>query len=367
MKTFLFVKQNLGLIAPFLGLIIGVLWIAILKNKKNKLYKIETLKRNGLANDFTILKRNRVHYPNASSSSFNAKIELICQLQENNKIINCKSVGQKIIFEEANFKKSKNVSRKIIKNEIGIDHNNKVFSPREYSISINVPSESGKTVLINNKIFSFIKQNRTKNFEIVIGDSHSSFMKLKKYKDIISIFSLENNEEKHQFLEKLKDIKKYQQNIDLSVHESLEGAQSKNQLLDIKSYLIICDEFFENYSSPSSKHQDFHLNQDTIKALENLITSGRKYNQQVWVASQAVLNSETLISPSLFQAQIFGYLSEETATAKKIPANHPLLKEPGVFYYLGKKSQPCFFKSYLILKEDLPILISEVLNALRMD
>lgn len=78
---------------------------------------------------------------------------------------------------------------------------------------------------------------------------------------------------------------------------------------DKKTFLIIIDEFLENYSSPNNKHRDYKLNQDTIKAIEDLITSGRKYGQQVVVAYQAELNSEALISPSLFQAQIFGYMN----------------------------------------------------------
>lgn len=352
----LFIFKNWKIFLPVFSLVVVLFFIIKTKIQKRRSYKLETLLKNRLGNSHTVIKKNKVLYPNASSSDFNSKINLICELQKDPTIINCIGRGHSIHFERANFKKSKKINLNPKTNEIGVNHKNKAFCPDNSNYLIGVGSGAGKTVLLNNKIFSYFKSSQGQEFEIIIADSHSSFLQLKGIKSV-SLFSIENPDEKTAFLEKLEEVKAYQKEIDLSVFETLGEAQRKGSMKDKKTFLIIIDEFLENYSSPNNKYKDYKLNQDTIKAIEDLITSGRKYSQQVVVAYQAELNSEALISPSLFQAQIFGYMNQETAGAKSLPTNHILLKQRGTFYFTSKNSEACFFRTYPIFKEMLPKLL----------
>lgn len=352
----LFILKNWKIFLPVFSLLVIFVFIIRGKIQKRRSYKLETLIKNRLGNSHTVIKKNKVLYPNASSSDFNSKINLICELQKDPTIINCVGKSHSIHFERANFKKAKKINLNPKTNEIGVNHKNKAFYPDNSNYLIGVGSGAGKTVLLNNKIFSYSKASQGQEFEIIIADSHSSFLQLNGIKNF-SLFSIENQEEKTAFLKKLEEVKAYQKEIDLSVYETLSEAQRKGSMKDKKTFLIIIDEFLENYSSPNNKHRDYKLNQDTIKAIEDLITSGRKYGQQVVVAYQAELNSEALISPSLFQAQIFGYMSQETAGAKSLPTNHILLKQRGTFYFTSKNGEPCFFRTYPIFKEALPKLL----------
>lgn len=357
MKTIiLFIFNNWKIFLPVFSILIILGFIIKNKIQKRRSYKLETLIKNRLGNSHTVIKKNKILYPNASSSDFNSKINLICELQKDPTIINCVGKSHSIHFERANFKKSKKVNPNPKPNEVGVSHKNKSFCPANSNYLIGVGSGSGKTVLLNNKIFAHYKSSQAQEFEIIIADSHSSFLKLKEIKNVF-LFSIENPDEKTAFLKRLEEVKSYQKEIDLSVYETLSEAQAKGVMKNKKNFLIIIDEFLENYSSPNNKHRDYKLNQDTIKVIEDLITSGRKYSQQVVVAYQAELNSEALISPNLFQSQIFGYMSQETAGAKSLPTNHPLLKQKGTFYFTSKNSESCFFRTYPILKEMLPKLL----------
>lgn len=355
-EALLFILKNWKIFLPVFSLIIGLVYFLKRRVEKRKSYKLETLIKNKLGNSHTVIKKNKILFPNASSAEFSSKINLICELQQDPYIINCIGKNNSIFFERANFKKSKKINPNPEPNELGINHKNKVFCPDNPNTLIGLPSGAGKTVLLNNKIYSYYKSNKGKNFEIIIADSHSSFLQLKNIPNI-SIYSLEMPEEKEAFLKRLEEIKKYQKEIDLSVYENLTEAQKNGEMNDKKSFLIIVDEFLENYSSPNNKHKDYKLNQDTLKAIEDLLTSGRKYNQQVFVAYQAELNSEALISPNLFNSQIFGFMNQETAGAKSLPTTHTLLKIKGTFYFISKNSEPYFFRTYPIFKSDLPKLL----------
>lgn len=355
-EALLFILKNWKIFLPVFLLITGLFYFFKRKLEKQKSYKLETLIKNKLGNSHTVIKKDKVLYPNASSIDFNSKINLICELQKDPYIINCIGKNNSINFERANFKKSKNINPRPKANEIGVNHKNEVFNPDNPNTLIGVSSGAGKTVLLNNKIYSYYKARQGKNFEIIIADSHSSFLQLKNIPNI-SLYSLEVPEEKEAFLKRLEEVKKYQKEIDLSVYENLTEAQKNGVMRDKKSFLIIIDEFLENYSSPNNKHRDYKLNQDTLKAIEDLLTSGRKYSQQVFVAYQAELNSEALISPNLFNSQIFGFMNQETAGAKSLPTTHILLKTKGTFYFTSKNSESCFFRTYPIYKQTLPKLL----------
>lgn len=187
-EALLFILKNWKIFLPVFSLIIGLVYFLKRRVEKRKSYKLETLIKNKLGNSHTVIKKNKILFPNASSAEFSSKINLICELQQDPYIINCIGKNNSIFFERANFKKSKKINPNPEPNELGINHKNKVFCPDNPNTLIGLPSGAGKTVLLNNKIYSYYKSNKGKNFEIIIADSHSSFLQLKNIPNI-SIYS----------------------------------------------------------------------------------------------------------------------------------------------------------------------------------
>ena len=111
-EALLFILKNWKIFLPVFLLIIGLCYFLKRKLEKQKSYKLETLIKNKLGNSHTVIKKDKVLYPNASSIDFNSKINLICELQKDPYIINCIGKNNSIIFERANFKKSKNIKDK---------------------------------------------------------------------------------------------------------------------------------------------------------------------------------------------------------------------------------------------------------------
>lgn len=340
------------IILPLVLLIFLVGYVWFKKRAKTKNYVIQTLKKNGLANDETKVFKNRIKYPNKSSDAFKRENSLICELFRNPRIIDFVFKNHAIIFKEAKFpdKVKLNLNPKTI--EVGRDHDNNRFSLLDFNVLVRVATGGGKSVLLNNVLHGFFKSEAVGTFEVLISDPHQSFSRLKAVEGI-DVFDCSTLTEKERFLERIRSVKEYQQGIDLSFYETLSEAKQNGQHLDKKSFLILIDEFSESFSNVNSKEDDYKVNQEIISTLKDLITSGRKFSQRVVIAYQSTLNSQALIHPSLFQSQIYSYTEDEVADAKGLPITHELLKTTGNFYYTSKKFAPKFFRTAQIEKKEL--------------
>lgn len=353
MKSFISFMNEWGkVVLPLIFLILVASWWRYRKFLRDKNYVIQTLKKNGLANDETRISRGKIKWPNKSVDEFKAKNSLLCELFKNPRIIDFENRNHTVYFKEAKFPDRVPLNLRPSAIEVGRDHDNKAFSLLDFNTLMRVGTGGGKSVLLNNAIHGFYKSERQGNFELLISDPHQSFLRLKELKGV-DVFDVSTIEEKERFLEKLKAVKQYQQEIDLSFYETLSEAQKDGKYLDKKSYFIIVDEFSESFSNANSKEEDYQVNQEIIGVLKDLITSGRKFSQRMLIAYQSSLNSQALIHPSLFQAQIYGYVEGEVADAKGLPITHQLLKQSGNFYYTSKRFPAKFFRTAFIEKKDL--------------
>lgn len=350
-------RSKIFLLSSLFLIVAGYIFFKIRKYQINKEYIFETLKRNGLTSDKSRISKDKIKWPNKSSESFKKENKLICQLFQNPRIIDFVAKDQTIIFKCAKFPKKVKLNRSPKTIEVGRDHDNKRFSIFDYSLLMRVSSGGGKTVFLYNMIHSYYRSEPKGSFEILISDAHQSFNRIKGIEGI-NVFDVTSIEEKSRFLEKIKAVKEYQRTIDLSLFETLEEAKERGSFLEKKSFFLVVDEFSESYSNANSKELDYAVNSEIISTLKDIITSGRKFNQRVLISYQSTLNSQALIHPSLFGANIYSYESGDLADAKGVNINHELLKESGNLFYYSKKYEAKFFRTPYLGKKDLLDLLT---------
>lgn len=353
MKALLHFAKNWGeFILPFVIVGIAALWFWYQRRLRTRYYVKETLQKHSLINDHSKIYRNKIKWPNKEAESFKNEINLLCMLFQNNRIVDFETKNHTVVFTQAKFPRKISLNLKPTSMEVGCGEDGKPFSILDDTLLVRVKSGGGKSVLYNGIIFSYWKSRPQSSFEIIISDKHQSFSRLDSV-DGITVFDVSTLEEKERFLEKLKAVKEYQREIDLSFYETLSEAQANGHASDKKSFLILVDEFSESFSNANSKENDYAVNKEIIATLKAIITSARKYGQKVIIAYQSPLNSEALIHPSIFSGEVFGYVKGGVADAKGLPIHHPLLRESGTMYLSSNRYPSKFFKTAFVEKKNL--------------
>ncbi|MEK2687648.1 hypothetical protein [Bdellovibrio sp. GT3] len=343
-------------VAIFITFLIAV--ISYLRNNlaNRNVYTLETLKRNGFANDHTEIRRSwsngaYIFKPNKTSMSFSDNLALLSELFNDDKFVGVRFEKKSIIFEKANFS-GKGIFKFKRTSFLFSDQNGKQFEPEDHTLILMVRSGGGKTSFLRAYILAFLEKHR--NGEVVISDPHGSFASLSEVAGI-NIFDSGTMEGKKRLLEKIKEGREYQRSINLGHYETLGEAWRADDvnLKGKKPWLFVVDEMLESFSTASSKDEAYQLNQDLIKNLQHLVTSARKYQQYILVATQANLVSQLQIHQNLFHAAVFGHMNEDTTSLKGLPLNLPVLKRLGVFYYTSKFVGARFIKVRFVSKNEL--------------
>lgn len=349
---------------PRAAVIVSILYtslIAVITFLKNQFqtrenYELDTLVRNGFANDHTKIKcplfgQLYISKPNKPSATFNQHIGFIAEIFKDESIIGCRAKGDRIYFDRATFKQSKySLKNNSQTHPIFLDQDGNVFQPKDNTTIVRVKSGGGKTSLLRAYILSFVE--RYPNGIVVVSDHHGSFTSLRGCARVRE-FDSSSQLGKQGLCQILKDVRDYQRTIELGDFETLSEAWKKGFLLDKVPWLIVVDEMLESFSNSSSKEESYALNQEILKHLQMLIKSSRKYEQFVVIATQAQLVSQLQIHPNLFHAGIYGHALEDSTSLQGLPLNLPILKQIGVFYYSSKSMGSIFIKTKFVSKEEL--------------
>jgi DNA helicase HerA-like ATPase len=236
----------------------------------------------------------------------------------------------------------------ITSNQIGFSLSGNALTLKAASVLVQVSSGSGKSILANNLIYFSLKNNKNKNFRIVLCDSHGSYRALKHHSNI-DLYELEEANEKQRLKATLESILAKQAATQISIrYETVQEAQNAGEMLDIEICLILIDEFAENFTGREK------INSEILELLTKLTTSVRKYGNRLVIMTQAQTASDQLIHANRFNAVIFSKLSEELASAKGIKsATSPILKNSGTFYLESKFDESTFFRTAFISKAEL--------------
>ncbi|AHI07283.1 hypothetical protein BDW_13915 [Bdellovibrio bacteriovorus W] len=151
------------------------------QSKKN--YKLDTLVKNGFANDHTRIKHPifghvYISKPNKPSSTFNQHIGFFAELFKDESIISSRAEKERIYFERANFHTKKSLFKRNLKTEaVFLDQDGNAFEPEDHTTIVRIKSGGGKTSLLRARILSFIEKYPTGC--VVISDPHGSFTSLR--------------------------------------------------------------------------------------------------------------------------------------------------------------------------------------------
>lgn len=339
----------------FTALIAGITFLRTsFQSKKN--YELDTLVKNGFANDHTKIRRPLfghlyISKPNKPSSTFNQHISFFAELFKDESIISSRAERDRIYFDRVNFERKKScLNEKVKSNAIFVDQHGDAFQPEDHTTIVRIKSGGGKTSLLRAYILSFVEKYPTGM--VVVSDPHGSFSSLRG-NSRVKEFDSSSQSGKQGLCQILKDIKDYQKTIELGDFETLSEAWQQGYLQDKHPWLIVVDEMLESFSNSSSKDASYAINQEITKLLQLITTSARKYAQFVVTASQGRLVSQTEIHPNLFQASIYGHELEDSTSLQGLPLNLPILKHLGVFYYSSKSRGSMFIKTRFISKEEL--------------
>lgn len=329
---------------------------------KTETYELKTLKAHNLAGDETIVRRKwlywgplEIYKPRTHVEDYRSNILLLSTLYPRRNIYDVSEIGRhKFALIEAPKHVKFDLS-KIVDNQLGFNLNGSALALKAASVLVQVGSGSGKSILANNLIYFNLKSNKNKNFKIVLCDSHGSYRALKHHSNI-DLYELEEANEKQRLKGTLESILAKQAATQISIkYETVQEAQSAGEMLDLERYLILIDEFAENFSGKDK------INSEILELLTKLTTSVRKYGNKLVIMTQAQTASDQLIHSNKFNAVIFSKLSEELATAKGIKsATSPILSNPGTFYLESKFDPSAFFRTAFISKAELLKILGEL-------
>lgn len=335
------------------------LYLFLRNRAQQREYVLSVLRSNGLANELTILKKDGVKNPNKASVDWRDHIALICELYKDPRIIDFRYDNHSIVFERANFPKRTALSKNPLPTESGVDHKGKRFCPKPNSFQVRVGSRGGKTVLAFNIIrSSYLARNRVRP-KILIADRHESYEMLRDVPGI-EIFNLRDIPGKRAFLNALTDVQNYQRSVNLGMYSTLAEAHQSGAIIDRHGFDIIVDEFLEAVTSSVSKEETM-LNQQLLSALQNLVTGGAKYSQRAILMYQAQAQKDSPLSPNIFLSEVVNYMPPELAKARGggLPVSHPMLQQPGVFFYSSRIEPSTFFQTAMITKSELLAILKE--------
>lgn len=287
-----------------------------IKNKirRNKEIKIETiLKANGIIEKDALRSVNlkKLTIKNIIKSTDKISIRLFQEIFQRDDIVELevKKPGE-IQIKTLQFKKVEELDKKE-QLFIGKDINNKNVKLNTTNLLLQIQSGGGKTTIFKNLINNIQNNQKLTEYEIIIADSHGSFIKEKINANVI-LYDLSDTKEFQAFTEEIKSILKQQSND------------------KIKRYIFF-DEIFENltvYTNDVLKKEKLEL----IQSLNLILTSGRKYDTYLFAATQTNQVSNLPIHSTLFTTKIYKYSPNLVNILMTEQIGYPVLQRQGIYY-----------------------------------